>query len=139
MSRVIFASFLILLLVVPSFADIWTNCGTAADDLKISNVAITPDPPVKGQNLSVELDGTLSTTITGGNLAISIKYGFITVIDKTVPFCSEEKCPVNAGPYTQKITEMLPSDAPSGKYTGKLTGTDQSGKEIACATFTVSL
>jgi len=124
---------LLFAVVSSAYADIWTNCGTAGDEFKVSNVSIVPDPPVKGQNITVGLKGTMSKQITSGDIHLNVKYDIITILNKDLPLCSELKCPIAAGEFTFHISDPIPSDAPSGTYTATATVTDQANAEIACA------
>lgn len=40
-------------------ADIWSNCGTASDTLQNIQISVTPNPPKKGQDVSVSFSGNL--------------------------------------------------------------------------------
>lgn len=70
-----------------SFFDKW-YIGGPNDKATINNVTIIPDPPVKGQNVSIWVNATLSETVTGGNLTVSLKYGLIPVLNNKVPIIS---------------------------------------------------
>jgi len=142
MNKIILLCFLALC-ISPALSEIWTSCGTASDDYTIGNVVITPDPPSKGHNLTVKFDGTLKTTVTGGNILLNVKYSIVTLINKNFDLCTEvesqAKCPFPAGPWGLTVSELIPGDAPGGSYTGTATLTDQNKKEIACIKFGVKL
>eukprot|EP01133_Synstelium_polycarpum_P014230 gene14230-16790_t len=125
----------ILCFTAPIFAEIWSSCGTASDHFTIGNVVITPDPPQKGQNINVTASGTLNEQVTSGNVALLVKYGFITLINKNLPLCEPANpfpCPLAAGPYEKSIVQMIPDAAPPGTYTAHVVVTDQNNQEIAC-------
>ncbi|KAM9962891.1 hypothetical protein ACTFIW_006112 [Dictyostelium discoideum] len=140
--RLLLALFFVLALVSPSFTQVWSNCGTAADKFQITNVVLDPPTPVKGQDITISASGILDETVTGGNVAVKVKYGFITLINENVSICSSQdplSCPIAAGDYQKNMTEMIPSDAPSGKYTGNVVITDQNNNEIACIDVDINL
>ncbi|KAM9982443.1 hypothetical protein ACTFIZ_006975 [Dictyostelium cf. discoideum] len=140
--RLLLALFFILALVSPSFTQVWSNCGTAADKFQITSVVLDPPTPVKGQDITISASGILSETVTSGNVAVKVKYGFITLINENVAICSSEdplSCPIAAGDYQKNMTEMIPSDAPAGKYTGNVVITDQNNDEIACIDVDINL
>ncbi len=112
------------------------HSGSSSDHLQINSVTITPDPPVKGQNITVAANGDLSMfiynvyyfrvyaayelhldeVITDGTINLLIKYdGFITVVKKTEDICTsgDVTCPIAAGNYTESVTEFIPSSVPS--------------------------
>ena len=117
--------------------DIWSNCGTSADGGTINNVTISPNPPAKGQNLTVTASFTLKHQVTAGNVAIVIKYSFITVLNKNEPVCDLAKdaghpCPIAASTITVTQSAEIPSAAPGGHYTGSIIATDQNGDRLFC-------
>lgn len=111
------------------------NCGSPSDHLHNLNVTLTPDPPVKGQNVSVIASGTLDEEITGGEVAITVTVLGIPVINEKKALCNDFKevvCPIPSGPWTLRITELLPSWIPSGTYELKGIISDQNSQEVAC-------
>ncbi|GAM27390.1 hypothetical protein SAMD00019534_105650 [Acytostelium subglobosum LB1] len=134
---------LILATTTPALCDIWSNCGTANDHFQIQKVVITPDPPVKGQSLNVTATGQLNEAVTGGNAHLLIKYGFITIINQNEDICSipnsPYQCPISAGDYQRSVIGNIPSNVPSGKYTGNVVFTDQNNQEIACISLDLTL
>ncbi|GAM21991.1 hypothetical protein SAMD00019534_051660 [Acytostelium subglobosum LB1] len=125
-----------LLFVVVANADIWTNCGTPSDKFTITNVVITPDPPIKGQEIVVSASGTLSETVTGGTAHMTVKYGFITVLNKQENLCdipnSPYPCPIAAGPYSRTVNATIPGNVPGGSYKINVVLNDENNAEIAC-------
>jgi len=100
-----------LAVVSSAYADIWTNCGTATDEFKVSNVSIVPDPPQKGVNITVVLLGTMSKQITTGNIHLNVKYDIITILNKDLPLCGAEdgvKCPIPAGAFRFRVLILHP-------------------------------
>ncbi|EFA83724.1 hypothetical protein PPL_02791 [Heterostelium album PN500] len=126
--------FVVLVLSVVN-ADIWSNCGNPNDIFQISSVSIVPDPPAKGKDLTVTIGGSLSETLTGGNAHVSVKYGFITILNKDEPICQTNSpipCPIEAGPLSKTFTAAIPSNTPSGSYKANIVITDQNKSQIAC-------
>ena len=124
--------------------DIWSDCSKPGDRCKIVSVVITPDPPKKGEPLTINATVTCSEEITGGTVKIVVKYSIITVLNKSYSLCdllsqTGQKCPVAAGTYSNSITETIPSSAPSGHYTGNVEITDQNGQELGCINLNLSL
>jgi hypothetical protein len=115
---------------------IWSSCGKSTDILSNLQVQITPNPPVKGQDVTVAASGTLSESITSGAKAqLTISVLGIPVINKSIDLCTADPsitCPIAAGAQSIKVTQMIPSTVPSGDYTGKVVATNADGKEITC-------
>jgi len=123
-------------LFVAASADIWKNCGSASDHMQIINVVITPNPPVKGQTLTVALNATLDEIVQAGTISIDLKLGLITIVKIDLPLCSiiepYEPCPVKPGPINLSVSVDLPSQIPSGHYTGNVKAVDQNNEQLAC-------
>ena len=123
----------------------FVSCGADTDDFQISELNVSPDPPVMGQNVTVSAAGTLKTDITGGSVTLEVYLhtfvGKIRVVNKKENICQSvgsipNPCPIKAGPYSKTITEMVPHEKiPSGTYSGQVRGDDQDGKQIACIAF----
>ncbi|GAM27024.1 hypothetical protein SAMD00019534_101990, partial [Acytostelium subglobosum LB1] len=137
---------LFLLVVLTSahsiYGDIWTSCGSSSDHFAIDTVLIVPDPPVKGQVVNITASGTLNEQITDGTVHITLKYGFITILNQNEPLCNADNplpCPIAAGSYTRSFATMIPSTVPSGKYSANVVINDQNGQEVACINVALQL
>jgi ML domain len=90
-----------------------------SDDLvEITYIDVTPNPPQAGQNLTVEAEGILKTTIKEGAYAnFEVKYGFVKLLSGTADLCEKAmevglECPIEKGTVKiQKVVE-LPSQIP---------------------------
>ncbi|CAO3622561.1 unnamed protein product [Mucor hiemalis] len=98
--------------------DLIKNCGDANDLLTIDYVTLNPDPPVKGQDLTIDFKGTLSETVPNGTVVeIIVKYGVVKLIQKKFDFCDkiqevDEKCPIPEGDLTFNKVVALPKEIP---------------------------
>ena len=124
--------------------DIWYNCGSSSDIATIVKLTVSPDPPQKGQNMTVTAAINLSEEVTGGNVKVYVKFGFLPVHDKTLDLCNVLKevgeiCPIQAGTATKTMTLEIPSAVPGGLYTGSIKAVNQSGDEILCIDFDLQL
>ena len=121
--------------------DMWSNCGTRFDKGTINTLTFTPNPLVKGQNLTVTMNVTLKENITGGKINMFLKLGFVTIFNSTYQLCDvlkmEKTCPMKAGDYEFLLIEEIPSDEPSLNYTGKVVALDQVGNRIVCISLTL--
>jgi hypothetical protein len=90
-----------------------------SDDLvDITYINLTPNPPLAGQNLTIEAMGYLKTDIEEGAYAnFEVKYGFIKLLTGTADLCEKAaevdlECPIKKGQVKlQKVVE-LPSQIP---------------------------
>lgn len=137
------------------------HAGSASDHLKLKSVVITPNPPHKGERISVNASGDLNEIITGGQVHVTLKYGIITIVDQTFDLCKlspQYPCPVKQGPFSIAYSGEIPGSAPGvrrcrraacararrgngdarsaavaqGRYTGNLNVKDQAGQPVAC-------
>lgn len=122
----------------------FTNCGTSSDKLSIQSMSVSPSPLVAGNAFSVNFQGQLSEDLTGGKVSVSVKFIGIPVFSKTYDLCElvaqgGQSCPVKAGGLSISKSENFPSQAPAGSYTGQVTVTDQSGAEVTCVKFALTI
>ena len=90
-----------------------------SDDLvNITYINLTPNPPLAGQNLTIEAMGYLKTDVEEGAYAnFEVKYGFIKLLSGTADLCEKAaevdlECPVKKGQVKiQKVVE-LPAQIP---------------------------
>lgn len=128
------------------------DAGSSSDDLQLTDVTISPlgGKVTRGSNITVTATGDdiASYAISqGSNLKLSVKYGIITVLSKTYDLCqllSESgyiSCPIDpqSGSKTVTVSEEIPSDAPTGAYSGSASATDQEGHEIFSIEFSMSV
>ena len=118
----------------------FTNCTTPTDMASIVSLTLTPDPPEKGKALMVAVDINFKEEVTGGTAQITVKFGVITVLNKSYALCDIVKkegktCPIPAGDAKVQVTENIPSI--SGHFTGKMVAKDENGKELLCLEFDV--
>jgi len=100
-------------------------CQKDSSLLKINNILLTPNPPVKGQELTLQIDGFLHKSILNGSeLKVVVKYKMITVYKKLLNFCDELKkinnsnltCPILNGEKSVNYSFTLPNEIPNGNY-----------------------
>ena len=90
-----------------------------SDDLvDIKYINLTPNPPMAGENLTIDAEANLKTTIEEGAYAnFEVKYGFIKLLTGRADLCEKAaevdlECPIKEGKVkVQKLVE-LPSQIP---------------------------
>ncbi|CAO3610659.1 unnamed protein product [Cunninghamella blakesleeana] len=123
-----------------TLSNAFTLCGNAATDIMtVSSVSYTPNPPVSGQDLTVDVSGTLKSSVSGGTIKVTVAAGILTVWSASYDICTEaaangQTCPLAAGAYDFHKTVTVPSIIPPGTYTLKAVATTTSGQEITCVT-----
>jgi len=117
--------------------DIWKICGPDTDHLKVDSVSITPDPPVVGQLITVQIQGELDETIVSGTVHLELAvFTKIVLVNTTYSLCDLiakfMTCPLEEGPINIKVQATIPSEAPPGPYTGSVHVYDQNDSEVIC-------
>lgn len=118
------------------------DCSTTQEYAVIEGIDISPWPIVKGQEIDVQLTGTLKEQVTGGKSTVTISILGFQVLTKTVDLCTFDesiKCPMQPGPVHLSKKETFPASAPSGKYTVEIKAQDQNTKELFCFSFDATL
>jgi hypothetical protein len=81
-------------------------------------VKLTPNPPVAGQNLTIDGEATLKAPIEEGAYAqVEVKYGLLKLLDVTVDLCENAvkvdlQCPIEKGDVAIHKVVRLPSQIP---------------------------
>jgi len=130
-----------LLLACCALAQDVTNCGSDTDDIAINSISMSPDPPVRGQNLTLVVDGDVKTEVDGGKVTLEVYMSGIKIYtndwDLCTTFGSWVNCPVPTGAFHRSVSEVFPSFVPPGHFTGKIFIVDTSGRPVACAAFDI--
>ncbi|KAF9287905.1 Phosphatidylglycerol/phosphatidylinositol transfer protein [Mortierella alpina] len=115
-----------------------TECGEDTDLLKIHNYTLTPNPPQKGQNLTIEAYGSLSEAVVeGAKIHLIVKLGVIKLLTKELDFCTEsatinKNCPLEAGEQSLYHSVELPKEIPPGKYMVNIKVVNPDDKQVTC-------
>lgn len=103
----------------PSIASAVEWCGTNDDIFTLSKLTLDPDPPAKGANLTVRVEGYLKETIVQGAYAdVVVKIGVVKLLDTRLDLCAQgkefvgEECPVQPGERAIEKTVEIPEQAP---------------------------
>lgn len=91
-----------------------------------------PNPPVKGQNVTIAVSGTLDETVDAGTYQIDVSYAGIPVYSKNGSICDYAPCPQAAGAINLSKEIELPSIAPAGSYHAKIQGADSNSQPLFC-------
>lgn len=90
--------------------------------LALKSVILSPNPPERGENLTIIATGTLSKSIVkGAYVDVDVDYGLIKLIHTTYDLCDElpnvdMKCPIEKGYYELTKQVAIPDQVPPGQY-----------------------
>jgi len=97
--------------------------------LDASKTTVTPNPPVKGGNVVVHVEGALTKPTTINDLHIVVKWNGIKLTTQ-----DEKKTISFKDAVSYDLSYAVPSIAPNGKYVINVTGIDSTdGKTDFCA------
>jgi len=127
--------FLILFLAVATATE-WKLCDKGQGTFLISDHTFIPDPPIRGENFTVIVDGTLQNQVTDGRMKVTIRLDKFPIRWYDWDICTlsmEDHCPVGPGPATFKMELPIWSIVPAGNYTAHAVATDQNDILLSCA------
>jgi hypothetical protein len=119
-----------------------TNCGTAEDTLEVKSFTWSPQVPVRGQPMTIVVQGTLKSEIaTGSSIDIVAKWGLVRLPIGKIDLCRalakakniSYACPLAANNYDISQSFVLPDKIYDGKYTVTVRAKDQDSRQIMCA------
>jgi hypothetical protein len=133
----------VAVLVASAYSQSISNCGGSSDHLQNVVMKVTPDPPVKGQPLTLSFSGTLDEDFTGGSVEVDLQIKALNIIDKAVktsaPFSFTPGLPkgpqsITVGPFS------LPSNVPgSAVIKGTVKLVNAKNEPVSCSTLNLDL
>lgn len=94
-------------------------CSAPEDIMFVNNIHLNPDPPQKGANLSVIINGVLHQDINDGAYMLAhMKKGPIKFPQIKFPLCDyiSSGCPVQKGQASLELVFEIPKMIPGGVY-----------------------
>ncbi|KAG0312597.1 Phosphatidylglycerol/phosphatidylinositol transfer protein [Linnemannia gamsii] len=114
------------------------ECGDGTDLLKVEYININPNPPLKGQVLTIDAKGFLAEDVVqGARINLVVKVGLIKLLTKELDFCEEsvkvnKPCPLEAGDQYFYHEVELPKEIPPGKYFVNIKVKNPDEKQVTC-------
>jgi hypothetical protein len=115
-----------------------TDCSGVNDILQIIYINISPDPPRKGQKLSIDAAGFLEEEVTQGSyIDVTVKLGLIKLLRKRFDLCEQAEsvdkpCPLEKGRQELRVDIDLPKEIPPGKYIVDALAYTADNRRITC-------
>lgn len=122
---------------------------TSPQLLDIHQINLTPNPPVRDSNLTVEATGWLASKVDEGSYVdVEVRLGYIKLLTQRFDLCdlldqqpSDEdevqgnmQCPVAQGEHKLHTTVKIPREVPMGKYTFVARAYSQEDVLLTCLT-----
>lgn len=93
--------------------------------LELSSLHLTPNPPVRGKNVTITAVGDLLDEVDeGAYVDVEVRLGYIKLLTQTFDLCETLEdndvggltCPLSAGHYSVQKEVEIPAEVPPGKY-----------------------
>ncbi|KAG0133371.1 putative phosphatidylglycerol/phosphatidylinositol transfer protein [Tuber indicum] len=116
----------------------------SGDIFTIEKVDLTPNPPIRGKPLTIQVVGVLKYKVShGAHVDVTVKYGLVTLMKKSLNICDHVdelglECPIDQGKVTLTKVIDVPKSIPPGKYTLKCNAAISSDRPMTCLTGTIS-
>jgi len=127
-----------MMFVAGATAQSLTNCAGAAAHFQNMAVSISPDPPVRGENVTIQFTGTFDKEVQHGVMVASVKAGPINLKAVNLPFHFTPA----VGAAGQLFTGTVgPFQYPSvrvplfSSFSGKIEVTQDDGEEWLCIAY----
>ncbi|EIN04960.1 hypothetical protein PUNSTDRAFT_116237 [Punctularia strigosozonata HHB-11173 SS5] len=118
----------------------WLDCGSSTDVVRIESIEVSPDPPEKGKDLSIEVTGNAGEVVEDGAFAdVTVKIGPLRVLQKRYDLCEEARnanasiqCPIDEGRHIVNQTVTLPKEIPNALYRINVRGYTMNDEDMVC-------
>ncbi|TBU48180.1 ML domain-containing protein [Dichomitus squalens] len=118
----------------------WNDCGTDSHLIHIKSIQITPDPPARGEDLTITVEGVADGPVEDGAYAdVTVKAGPIRILHKEFDLCEEARnanttiqCPVEEGTHKVTQTVSLPKEIPPAQFTVNIRGYTDDDDDLVC-------
>jgi hypothetical protein len=129
------------LLAASLLADLmsYRNCGSPIDIATNVALRVDPDPPLRGETVTLTLDYDLSAAVEGGTATYSLSLNGVPVPSRVSDLCaarSADPCPLQPGHHTDVATSVFPTDV-SGKVVSRVQWANEEKEDILCVEWTV--
>ena len=105
------------------------NCDTGSSIYEINKFVVSPDPPKKNGNISLDMSGIMHSEETLKSMDTFIKFNGINFYQENFPekgtYSQGEECPIT-------LTVYLPGIAPDGKYAVQVKLKNDDGDYLSC-------
>ncbi|KAJ7136763.1 ML domain-containing protein [Mycena epipterygia] len=123
----------------------YTSCGRPSDAIVLESIAVSPDPPVAGQDLTITVRGRTTQRIEDGAYAdVAVRLGLIKLLNKQYDVCQQAQdknvsvqCPIDKGVYEVVHTVALRKEIPPAQFHVAVRGYTDEDRGMLCLDLTV--
>lgn len=105
------------------------NCDTSLTGFTVTALTVSPWPPVKSGNFTVDLTGTFNEAVTLKEVDATVLLDGVAFTTMTIPASGSF---VAGDSYTNSISQPVPAFMPSGNYAIKTSLVDVSTGALGC-------
>jgi hypothetical protein len=109
-----------------------TDCSNGASLFKLTDLAITPDPPVRNEplHMTVVFDNP-GESVSLGQVTTSVTLNWIPFIPTVEALCDNTQCPLVSGLNDRSTSSIWP-DTVSGNIQSKIVWAADDGSQLLC-------
>jgi hypothetical protein len=109
-----------------------TDCSNGASLLKLTELGLLPDPPVRGQplDMTVKFENP-GDEIVDGTVTTSVTLNYIPFQPTVEALCANTQCPLAPGANDRSTSSTWPDNV-SGSVTSKIVWTGVDGSQLLC-------
>lgn len=131
----IFNLFLATLAIFKSTSATIKDCGAGQTVFQLTELALTPDPPVRGNPLNMKvIFNNPGGEVTDGTATTTLSLNFIPFQPSTKPLCENTICPITEGLNDRSTSSIWP-DTVSGAVSSKITWLGPNSENLLCIQF----
>jgi hypothetical protein len=115
------------------------DCGLGKSVFNITDLALTPDPPVPGSSIAMTFQfNNPGGPVTDGSVTTSVTLNFIPFAPSVEPLCTNTQCPLVTG-FNDRSTKGTTPTSVQGKVVTKIVWAATDGSQLACIATSFSL
>ena len=108
------------------------DCSNGASLLQLTDLALSPDPPVRGQTLDMTVKfNNPGPEITDGTVTTSVTLNYIPFQPTVEVLCINTQCPLTTGANDRSTNSVWPDNV-SGSIVSKIEWTAVDGTQLLC-------
>jgi hypothetical protein len=109
-----------------------TDCSKGTSIFEITELALTPDPPIRGKDLYMTVQfNNPGDDLSEGSTTTSVSLNYIPFTPTTKPLCDSTQCPIVSGPNDRSTSSVWP-DTVSGIVLSKIVWNTLDGSQLLC-------
>ena len=120
------------------------DCSSSSHTGHIVSMSMDPSAPASGQYVYINIDYTLDTTVSDGQVTYTASFNGFPIAPTTEPLCPDLEntttpCPIIAGSVFFQTVTQIGDGSIHGTIVVTTTWTDQNNNQILCWGFTVRI